>query len=165
MRLHIVLIYLYLKIFDQYQIHPYIQHGFLSRLLISRSPLQRNVFEIRNSEESIDHYEPVNIQDRKMRIKNFPISHIISQYIDIEQVNEDRYQCVCPFHDDTNPSMHILDDRGFYHCFACSAGEIVRLWWRFGQYVPHVAILPFFFLKEFIDVHCSWRCYNICSSI
>lgn len=28
----------------------------------------------------------------------------------------------CPFHDDTNPSMSIDDDRGLYKCFACGAG-------------------------------------------
>ena len=28
----------------------------------------------------------------------------------------------CPFHDDTNPSLSINDDKGLYKCFACGAG-------------------------------------------
>ena len=29
---------------------------------------------------------------------------------------------LCPFHDDSNPSMHVNDERGFFHCFSCGAG-------------------------------------------
>ncbi|MCY3985676.1 MAG: DNA primase [Candidatus Dadabacteria bacterium] len=29
---------------------------------------------------------------------------------------------LCPFHDDNNPSMHVNDERGFFHCFSCGAG-------------------------------------------
>ena len=32
------------------------------------------------------------------------------------------YKVLCPFHDDKNPSMHISDDKGLYHCFVCKAG-------------------------------------------
>ncbi len=28
----------------------------------------------------------------------------------------------CPFHDDTNPSMSINNEKGLYHCFSCKAG-------------------------------------------
>ncbi len=29
---------------------------------------------------------------------------------------------LCPFHDDNNPSMHVNDEKGFFHCFSCGAG-------------------------------------------
>ncbi|EAL9345565.1 DNA primase, partial [Campylobacter jejuni] len=32
------------------------------------------------------------------------------------------FVCICPFHADKNPSMHINPIKGFYHCFACKAG-------------------------------------------
>ena len=28
---------------------------------------------------------------------------------------------VCPFHDDSRPSMYVVPQKGFYHCFACGA--------------------------------------------
>ena len=28
----------------------------------------------------------------------------------------------CPFHDDTNPSMSVNNEKGLYHCFSCKAG-------------------------------------------
>ena len=30
--------------------------------------------------------------------------------------------CLCPFHDDHNPSLQISGDRGIYKCFSCGAG-------------------------------------------
>jgi len=32
------------------------------------------------------------------------------------------YSCLCPFHSDKNPSMHIWEDTQRYKCFACGAG-------------------------------------------
>ena len=34
----------------------------------------------------------------------------------------DRATCICPFHDDTNPSMSIDGNRGIFKCFSCGAG-------------------------------------------
>lgn len=39
-----------------------------------------------------------------------------------------RYKLVCPFHNDKNPSLHINDDMGTFHCFGCGAsGSIIDL--------------------------------------
>lgn len=32
------------------------------------------------------------------------------------------YSCLCPFHSDKNPSMHIWEESQSYKCFACGAG-------------------------------------------
>ena len=32
------------------------------------------------------------------------------------------YKCLCPFHDDHNPSMHVVPSKQFYTCFVCGAG-------------------------------------------
>lgn len=33
---------------------------------------------------------------------------------------------VCPFHNDTKPSLSVVDEKNFYHCFACGAhGDII----------------------------------------
>ena len=42
------------------------------------------------------------------------LSEIVGEYVDIhEEGNRGRgHQCLCPFHDDRNPSMHINDDKG-----------------------------------------------------
>jgi DNA primase len=34
---------------------------------------------------------------------------------------------ICPFHNDTKPSLAVVDDKNFYHCFACGAhGDIIK---------------------------------------
>lgn len=32
------------------------------------------------------------------------------------------FVCLCPFHDDRNPSMYIVPTKQIYHCFVCGAG-------------------------------------------
>ncbi|MCR4941633.1 MAG: DNA primase [Campylobacter sp.] len=49
------------------------------------------------------------------------IVDIISHYVDVKKAGSS-YKCVCPFHDDKNPSMSISPSKQFYHCFACKAG-------------------------------------------
>ncbi|MBZ7947673.1 DNA primase [Campylobacter sp. RM9929] len=49
------------------------------------------------------------------------IVDIIENYIEVKKQGSS-FVCVCPFHADKNPSMHINVQKGFYHCFACKAG-------------------------------------------
>ncbi|EJN0421389.1 DNA primase, partial [Campylobacter coli] len=49
------------------------------------------------------------------------IVDIIENYIEVKKQGSS-FVCVCPFHADKNPSMHINPTKGFYHCFACKAG-------------------------------------------
>lgn len=38
------------------------------------------------------------------------------------------YKCLCPFHDDTNPSMRIYPDRQSFRCWVCDEGGDVFTW-------------------------------------
>ncbi|EAK4321892.1 DNA primase [Campylobacter jejuni] len=61
----------------------------------------------------------------KESIKNLSqrlnIVDIIENYIEVKKQGSS-FVCICPFHADKNPSMHINPTKGFYHCFACKAG-------------------------------------------
>ena len=37
------------------------------------------------------------------------------------------FLALCPFHNDSKPSLSIVDEKNFYHCFACGAhGDIIK---------------------------------------
>lgn len=48
------------------------------------------------------------------------IVEVISSYIPLTKKGKN-YFGVCPFHDDTNPSMSVSKDKQIYKCFSCSA--------------------------------------------
>lgn len=53
------------------------------------------------------------------RIQNAAnIVDIIGSYISLEKKGKN-YFCVCPFHDDHNPSMSVNEDKGLFTCFVC----------------------------------------------
>lgn len=49
------------------------------------------------------------------------IVQIISSYIKVYKKGSD-YVAICPFHNDTNPSMHISPSKQIYKCFVCNEG-------------------------------------------
>ncbi|WP_033916920.1 DNA primase [Campylobacter sputorum] len=62
--------------------------------------------------------DPNSIEQLKLRID---IADIIGHYIPLKRVGHN-CTCLCPFHDDKNPSMSISSDKGLFHCFSCGAG-------------------------------------------
>lgn len=59
-------------------------------------------------------------------IKNIPISKIISEYISIHKKGRN-YFAICPFHNDTNPSLVINDEKNIFKCFTCNtAGDAIK---------------------------------------
>ena len=56
---------------------------------------------------------------KEVRSKN-DIVDFIGEYIPLVQKGKN-YFCVCPFHDDTNPSMSISREKQIYTCFSCGA--------------------------------------------
>lgn len=58
--------------------------------------------------------------------ENVDIVELVLDYgIDLIQQTNGEYICVCPFHDDVNPSMRVYPNTGTFHCFGCGAGHSV----------------------------------------
>jgi DNA primase len=54
------------------------------------------------------------------------LSALIGQSIKISKAGRE-YKACCPFHNETTPSFTINDEKGFWHCFGCSAhGDAIR---------------------------------------
>jgi len=49
------------------------------------------------------------------------IVEIVGEAIDLRQKGRN-FVGLCPFHNDTHPSMNVNRDLGIYKCFACGAG-------------------------------------------
>lgn len=58
---------------------------------------------------------------RQILQENVPISTIIQNFVELTEVQPGKYKGLCPFHDDSNPSMWVVDDKQFFHCFSCKA--------------------------------------------
>ena len=54
-------------------------------------------------------------------LKHADIVKVISSYLSVVKKGKD-YVAVCPFHDDTNPSMHINPEKQIFKCFVCGTG-------------------------------------------
>lgn len=50
--------------------------------------------------------------------KQANIVDIIGSYVDLEKKGSN-YFCICPFHDDHNPSMSVNEEKGIFTCFVC----------------------------------------------
>ena len=54
------------------------------------------------------------------------LSALIGRSIKLQKAGREFRAC-CPFHDEKTPSFYVNDDKGFYHCFGCSAhGDAIR---------------------------------------
>lgn len=49
------------------------------------------------------------------------VEDVISEYIQIKPAGVN-FRCVCPFHQEKNPSLIISPVKGIWHCFGCGAG-------------------------------------------
>lgn len=55
------------------------------------------------------------------RIKDLPVSEVIGRYVHTTKKGTQTL-AVCPFHDDSNPSLNINDNRGMWFCFVDNMG-------------------------------------------
>jgi DNA primase len=54
------------------------------------------------------------------------LSRLIEQSVKLTKAGSEKRGC-CPFHNEKSPSFYVNDDKGFYHCFGCSAhGDAIR---------------------------------------
>ena len=63
----------------------------------------------------------MSLEHLKSRIKEIPISEILGHYLEIVPSGK-RKTALCPFHDDSNPSLNIDDDKGMWYCFVDNMG-------------------------------------------
>ncbi|MFN3944025.1 MAG: DNA primase [Allosphingosinicella sp.] len=54
------------------------------------------------------------------------LSALISKHVKLQKAGREWKAC-CPFHKEKTPSFYVNDEKGFYHCFGCSAhGDAIR---------------------------------------
>lgn len=63
---------------------------------------------------------PVDIDLREAVLKHADIVEVIKSFIPVTKKGKN-YFAVCPFHDDTNPSMSISPEKQIFRCFVCGA--------------------------------------------
>ena len=65
--------------------------------------------------------------------RRLSIIDLVENYTSIKK-SGNGYIGLCPFHDDSNPSMHIDEQKGLYHCFSCGAGgDIIGFYMRYNS--------------------------------
>ncbi|MEF2143981.1 MAG: DNA primase [Desulfovibrionaceae bacterium] len=58
------------------------------------------------------------------------IADVIRRYVDLKPVSG-RWMGVCPFHQETKPSMSVNEQEGFFYCFGCQAsGDVIDFYKR-----------------------------------
>lgn len=62
-----------------------------------------------------------SLTDLKDVIKEIPVSDIIGKYLSLVKRGP-QITAVCPFHNDSHPSLSISDTKGLFKCFACQVG-------------------------------------------
>lgn len=50
-----------------------------------------------------------------------PIEQLVAQYCQLKKKGRS-FVCLCPFHNDTHPSLQVSPDKGIAYCFACRKG-------------------------------------------
>ena len=71
----------------------------------------------------------VLVKEIKRRLS---ILNLIEGYTSIKKTGKG-YVALCPFHDDHNPSMHVDEEKGLFHCFSCGAGgDILGFYMRYN---------------------------------
>ncbi len=77
------------------------------------------------------------IADIKARLS---IADVIQGFVSLKKSGKNHIG-LCPFHDDNNPSMHVNDEKGFFHCFSCGAGgDVFGFLMRYSNIGFHEAL-------------------------
>ncbi len=60
--------------------------------------------------------------DDRQRVRDASeIAAVIGEHVTLKPKGRE-YVCLCPFHDDHNPSMSVVPHKQIFHCFVCGAG-------------------------------------------
>ena len=63
---------------------------------------------------------PSGTTDRDRVLEATDIVSLVAEQIRLDPKG-DEFVGLCPFHEDSKPSMYVVPRKGFYHCFACGA--------------------------------------------
>ncbi|MGQ0627061.1 MAG: DNA primase [Phycisphaerales bacterium] len=61
------------------------------------------------------------ITDKQRVLAATDLVKLIGEQVTLKRKGRE-YSCLCPFHDDHNPSMYVVPSKQIYHCFVCGAG-------------------------------------------
>ncbi len=65
------------------------------------------------------------------------LSALVGKSVKLQRAGRE-WKAPCPFHNEKTPSFYVNDDKGFYHCFGCSAhGDAIR-WMTEQQGLPFI---------------------------
>ena len=72
----------------------------------------------------------------ELRVRTL-LSGLIGKSLKLQRAGRE-WKAPCPFHNEKTPSFYVNDDKGFYHCFGCSAhGDAIR-WMTEQQGLPFI---------------------------
>lgn len=92
---------------------------------------------------------PQSIVDRIMSAAN--IVDVINDFVTLKKAGSG-YKGLCPFHDDTTPSMSVSPSKGIFKCFACGeAGNVAHFVMKHEQ-ISYVEALKYLAKKYGIEV-------------
>lgn len=66
------------------------------------------------------HHGPQN-DDRQRVLDATDIVRLVGDHVTLKPKGRE-YVCLCPFHNDRNPSMYVVPGKQIFHCFVCGAG-------------------------------------------
>jgi len=83
--------------------------------------------------------------DRERVLQATDLVRLIGEHITLKRSGRE-HVCICPFHDDHSPSMHVVTHKGtpFYKCFACGASGTAI------DFVMHYHKMPFIDALRFL---------------
>ncbi len=58
---------------------------------------------------------------REEILNRVDIVEVVSSYVDLEKKGQN-YNCLCPFHEDNNPSLVVSPEKQIFKCFVCETG-------------------------------------------